>query len=388
MVQASSLLLRGRLEACTTTPNQPENCSRCLNQGRLPITRRIRQFSAGEAFALAAVVAALAIVVTALAVESRHNAIEQLRISSHTFARVTGIVSGGSGQHGWAAAHASWTDQDGHAHTVSFQADDNAHPVAGTVVEIVYTPDAPDLAQRASDVLNPSRFVAVICAILWTAVAGLCGYGVYARRVPLMPEKSNSPTTLFDSYIFAIDGQRLSIRGSKKMLAGLLLGIVFITVGVGMAYKMLTVPSSDWTPIGQKVGPMYPLSLHSIGDRIVTYASAILFPGCFVVAGCAAAVVSVRTMLRVWLFDKDLGVARVGKRKWPLGDIRALHLKVDTIMERPVGVSLMMELTTGKEVRVMRGMIGKNRTLADQQSALEPVARQMAEWLAVPLKFG
>ena len=352
------------------------------------MTKHIRQFSAGEAFALAAVVTALAIVVTALAVENRHNANEQLRVSTHTFATVTGIVSGGSGQHGWAAAHASWTDQDGRAHTVSFQADDNAHPVAGTLVEIVYNPDAPEFAQRAADVLNPSRFLAVICAILWTAVAGLCGYGVYARRLPLVPEKSNSPTTLFDSYIFAIEGQQLSIRGSKKMLAGLLLGIVFVIVGVGMAYKMLTLPGSDWTPMWQKVGPMYPLAQHSIGDRIATYSCAFLFPGCFVVAGTAAAVVSLRTMLRFWLFDKDAGVAKVGKRNWPLGEIRVLRLKVDTILARPLGVSLMMEPATGKEVRVIRGIIGKGRTLADQQARLEPVARQMAEWLAVPLKFG
>lgn len=333
--------------------------------------------------------AAVAIVVTYMAVDNRRNANEQLRDSLHTFATVTGIVSGGSGQHGWAAAHASWTDQDGRAHTVSFQADDNAHPVAGTIVEIVYNPDAPELAQRATDVLNTFRFITVLCGILWTAAAGLCGYGVYARRLPLVPGKSNSPTKFLDSYVVSIEGQQLSIRRSKKAAVfGMLVGSIFVIVAVSMAYKMLTVPGSDWTLIGKKPGPMYPLAQQPRGDRIATYSSVFLFWGTFFIAGGAAAVASLRTMLVYWLFDKDAGVATRGKRNWPLDHIRALRMKADTVLQRPIGVSLMMELSSGKEVRVIRGVIPKNSTLHDQQARLEPVAQQIAEWLAVPLKFG
>lgn len=168
----------------------------------------------------------------------------------------------------------------------------------------------------------------------------------------------------------------------------MLVGSVLVIIAVGMAYKMLTVPSSGWTPVWQKTGPMYPLAQHSIGDRIATYAFIFLFCGCFLVTGSAAAVASLRSAFLFWLFDKDAGVARFGKRHWPLSDIRALRMKADTILQTPMSVSLMMELASGKEVRVIRGVIPKGSTLHDQQARLEPVAQQMAEWLTVPLKFG
>ncbi len=168
----------------------------------------------------------------------------------------------------------------------------------------------------------------------------------------------------------------------------MLVGGVFVIVAVGMAYKMLTVPSSAWTPNWQKTGPMYPLAQHSTGDRFATYAFIFLFCGCFLVAGSAAAVASLRTMLRCWLFDKDAGVATLGKRSWPLDEIRSLRLKADMILQLPLSVSLMMELASGSEVRVIRSAIPRGSTLHDQQARLEPVAQQMAEWLAVPLYCG
>ncbi len=93
-------------------------------------------------------------------------------------------------------------------------------------------------------------------------------------------------------------------------------------------------------------------------------------------------------MLRRWLFDKAAGVATLGKRSWPLGQIRALRLKADVIRQLPLSISPMMELASGSEVRVIRSAIAKGSTLHDQQARLEPVAQQMAEWLAVPLDCG
>jgi hypothetical protein len=178
-----------------------------------------------------------------------------------------------------------------------------------------------------------------------------------------------------------------SIRGSKKMLVAALVGIIFAGIGVGMARIMLTVPSSDWTVTGEPRGRMYPLAQHPIGDRIATYAVLFLFCGSFLAIGSIGAVAALREALMHWVFDKNAGVARSGKRNWPLDQIRALHLKADTILNAPVGVSLMMELASGERVRVIRGLVAKGGTLLDVQAVLQPVGRQMAQWLGVALKL-
>jgi len=188
------------------------------------------------------------------------------------------------------------------------------------------------------------------------------------------------------NYVITIDAQQLSIRGSKKVLFAVPLGIAFAIIGVGMTYKMLTEPSSDWS-IGGPTGRMYPLAQHPIGDQIATYAFAFLFGGIFFIAGVAAVVASLRTVLICWLFDREAGVATLGKRNWPLDHICALRLKADTILHVPLGVSLMMELASGEQVRVIRGVISKRGALPDAQAIVEPIAQQMAQWLAVPLKL-
>jgi hypothetical protein len=81
------------------------------------------------------------------------------------------------------------------------------------------------------------------------------------------------------NYVLAIDGQRLSIRGSKKMLIALMAGIVFASFGVGMVHAMLTAPSSEWAVMGGATGRIYPLAQHPIGDRIATHAFAFLVGG-------------------------------------------------------------------------------------------------------------
>lgn len=166
-----------------------------------------------------------------------------------------------------------------------------------------------------------------------------------------------------------------------------MLGSAFVIIAVGMAYKMLTVPSSDWTPTWKPTGPMYSLAQHSTADRIATYAFIFLFWGIFFIAGVAAVVASLRMMLLHWLFDKEAGVVTAGKRSWAMDHVCALHLKADTILQLPITVSLMMELPGGKQVRMVRSVISKGSTLPATQALLEPAARQIAEWLAVPLKF-
>jgi hypothetical protein len=188
------------------------------------------------------------------------------------------------------------------------------------------------------------------------------------------------------NYVIAVEGQRLWIRGSKKMLIALMTGIVFASFGVGMARTMLTASSSDWAVMGSPTGRIYPLAQHPIGDRIATYAFAFLVGGIFFIAGVAAIVASLRTMAVDWLFDKDAGIATLGKRSWPLDQIRALRPRADTFLKAPLGISLMMELTGGEQVRLLGGMAPKNSTVAGPKAILEPIAVQMAHWLAVPLK--
>ena len=151
----------------------------------LPIAKRIRQISAGEAFALAAVLAVLAGVMTYFSIRVRLEANQEMRTSAHAVATVTEIVTSRTGRYPTPSAHASWTDGAGR-HTVSFTADDGDHPSPGTRVEVVYDPKTPQGALTLRDLYNTPRFLAVFTAIVWAGVVALCLYGAYARIHPTL----------------------------------------------------------------------------------------------------------------------------------------------------------------------------------------------------------
>jgi hypothetical protein len=189
-------------------------------------------------------------------------------------------------------------------------------------------------------------------------------------------------------FTIAADEDCLLIRGPLgTMIFGLLFGGVFIAVGIGLAWIMLTKPGTDWTPRWKPMGPAYPLAQHPFGDRLATYAAAMLFGGLFASGGVWAVVMSSHLWLFPWRFDKRGGYLQRRQRTWKISEIRGASVKTDTFFGCSRGASVMLDFDTGPPLRVVRSMIGKGHTLRDCQTELQPHAAQIAQWLGVPLRM-